>query len=112
MKAREALIAWTPVSTAFREQTAGQVKVGPLLTEGDPDWTRPFAYTGGAAYIHTRLKGASIKAQLFIEFNTLVMRDGIDPAVAHNAFLAIDEYAESISPDIRGARDPDDRNAK
>ena len=29
---------------------------------------------------------------LFILFNTLVVRDGIDPLAAHSAFLEIDEY--------------------
>jgi hypothetical protein len=35
----------------------------------------------------------------------LVARDGIAPEVAHKAFLAIDEYAERISPDIPGVRE-------
>jgi len=35
----------------------------------------------------------------------MVVGDGVDPQVAHAAFLAIDEYAEHISPDIPGARD-------
>jgi hypothetical protein len=40
---------------------------------------------------------------LFVLFNTLVIRDGIDPARAHEAFLAIDEYRRTISPDAPGA---------
>ena len=105
MKAKEAMIAWTP---AFFEKypTVGQVKVGPLLKKGDVDWTKGYPFSGGAAEVTTReLTGDAALRQLFIEFNTLVVRDGIDPLVAHKAFLAIDEYAQHISPDIPGARD-------
>ncbi|MEH3117107.1 MAG: hypothetical protein PGN25_05720 [Methylorubrum populi] len=42
-------------------------------------------------------------AMLFIDFNTLVVRDGIDPKEAHRAFLVIDEYRDRISPDVPGA---------
>jgi len=105
VKAYEALIAWTPRND--RRPTAGQVKVGPLRREGESDWASPFAMTGGAAWVATReLRGAQSVARLFIDFHTLIVRDRIDPALAHEAFLAIDEYAESISPDIHGARDP------
>jgi hypothetical protein len=40
---------------------------------------------------------------LFIEFNTIVVRDNVSVEAAHKAFLAIDEYRERISPDIEGA---------
>jgi hypothetical protein len=107
MKAHEALIAWTPAYAAdLHPATVGQVKVGPLLGEGDADWTKPYAMTGGASEVALRSwRGDKSRARLFIEFHTLVVRDGIDPQVAHAAFLAIDEYAEAISPDIPGARD-------
>ena len=42
-------------------------------------------------------------ARLFIDFQTVVVRDGIDPQVAHRAFLAIDEYRFRIAPDTEGA---------
>jgi hypothetical protein len=107
MKAHEALIAWTPNTSGWRERaTAGQVKVGPLIDADNVDWTNPFSHTGGAAYIQRRkLRGAESVAKLFIDFHTLVVRDGIESQVAHEAFLMIDEYAESISPDIAGARE-------
>ena len=44
-------------------------------------------------------------ANLFVMFNTLTVRDGIDPQVAHKAFLAIPEYCRAISPDQSGARE-------
>jgi hypothetical protein len=110
MKATEALIAWSPVQPAEwnlrRSATEGQVKIGPLLRDGMADWTRPYDFTGGAAYTYWRkLDGWQAIAMVFIEFNTLVVRDGIDPTVAHEAFLAIDEYRQRISPDMKGAKD-------
>jgi hypothetical protein len=73
MKAHEALIAWTPPDNA--DATAGQVKVGPLIAAGEADWTKPFACTGGAAFVETRkLRGAESLAQLFIDFHTIVVR--------------------------------------
>lgn len=40
---------------------------------------------------------------VFVDFHTLVVREGIAPEVAHGEFLKIDEYRELISPDIQGA---------
>ncbi len=106
MKAHEALIAWTPAN--LHTPTSGQVKVGPLLNEGEYDWTWPYSFSGGAALTRVRkLRGGESIAQLFIDFHTLVVRDGIAPEEAHKEFLAIDEYAERISADIKGSRNPD-----
>jgi hypothetical protein len=77
------------------------VKVGPLLQEDDGDWTRPYRMSGGAAKIETRKqKGKESALMAFIEFNTLVVRDHVDPQAAHREFLNIDEYAERVSPEI------------
>lgn len=104
MKAKDALIAWTPVSND-RLPTKGSVRVGPLLRENDADWTSPYAYTGGAAYTYRRdMDEWQQIAMVFIEYHTLVCRDGMDPKRVHEAFLAIDEYAERISPDLPGAQ--------
>ncbi|MDB5432518.1 MAG: hypothetical protein JWP35_3634 [Caulobacter sp.] len=106
MKAAEALVAWTPDNGIYEglKTTIGQVAVGPLIREGQGDWTDPFAYTGGAAYVARRKKkGWPLVAMVFIDFQTMVVRDGIDPQVAHEAFLAIDEYRQKIALDIAGA---------
>jgi hypothetical protein len=55
IKAADALIAWNgsePSSTfsAPRSTPWGSVAVGPLLRDDDPDWTRPYECTGGAAW--------------------------------------------------------------
>jgi hypothetical protein len=80
------------------------VKVGP-----HPDtigWSKPYAQSAGSCYL--ALKSAPEMeqlVQLFIDFHTMIVRDGIDPQTAHREFLKIDEYRERISPDIPGAED-------
>jgi hypothetical protein len=106
IKASEALIAWTPAES-WKEATRGQIKVGRLLQEDETDWTRPYAYTGGAAYTRVRdLEGAGSVAQVFVDFHTVTVRDGIDPKAAHAEFLNIEEYAEHIAADIEGSLNP------
>lgn len=36
---------------------------------------------------------------MFIHFNTLGVRDGIDPKATHKEFLKMDEYRQRISSD-------------
>lgn len=102
MRYQEALIAWTPNSDLIR--------VGPLIGRGDTDWTEwpiNYEYTGGATEIALRKCSEEYKRDLmlFIEFNTIVVRDGIPVEAAHREFLKIDEYRKRISPDIQGADD-------
>lgn len=104
MKACQALIAWTP--PGFGLATDGQVGVR-LLTDDDSEteWLGHFAYAGGAAFFGVQdLRGDAARLRVFVEFHTLVVRDGLDPQHVHDAFLAIDEYAEAIAPDTPGAR--------
>lgn len=48
---------------------------------------------------------------IFIEFNAIVVRDGIDAQDAHRAFLTIDEYRTHIAPDMSGAMRTDGSKA-
>jgi len=107
MRAAEALIAWTPNKDYEADSpTRGQIKVGPLLHHGMADWTLPYRCTGGAAYAHRRsIDGWRQIAMIFIEFNSLVLMHDMDPKVVHEAFLAIDEYRQRISPDLPGAEE-------
>lgn len=104
MKFRDAMYAWTPTTdTSTKSQTAGKVMVGlhPDLTR----WSKPYSRSAGACYLKLKVKPEVEQiAQLFIDFHTMVVRDGIDPQVAHREFLKIDEYRERISPDIPGAQ--------
>jgi hypothetical protein len=55
----------------------------------------------GALFVKVRAYKAILAiANVFIDFNTLVVRDGIDPQLAHKQFLLIDEYRERVSPEI------------
>lgn len=103
MKQSDAIIAWTPVRWAdLRPDTAGQVAVLPF-----PDTAgaaKRFMMSSGASSsgLHALPEEARI-ARLFIDFQTLVVRDGLDPQAVHAAFLAIDEYRFRIAPDTEGA---------
>lgn len=103
MKQREAIIAWTPHRwAALKPETAGQVAVLPFP---DVDGAaKRFMMRAGASSpaLHEMPEEARI-ARLFIDFQTLVVRDGIDAQAAHTAFLAIDEYRYRIAPDTEGA---------
>lgn len=104
MKQLECMIAWTPASwTDSRPETAGRVEVGPWPdTKG---WSDAYASTVGACFAELhKISEWQRTAVLFIDFNTLVVRDGMDPRAVHEAFLAIDEYATKIAPDAPGAR--------
>jgi hypothetical protein len=88
MKAKDALIAWTPAHWAcpYSAQTRGKLRIGPLLRKGDQDWTdhpHEYAFTGGAAYTAWRkYEPMKLLAMLFIEFNAMTVRDGINDAIA------------------------------
>jgi hypothetical protein len=49
-------------------------------------------------------RGAQSITGVFVEFHAMVVREGIDPIVAHEALLKIDEFAETIASDIIGSR--------
>ena len=103
MKQSEAIIAWTPARWAeLRPDTAGQVAVVPVP---DPDGaTKRFMMRSGAGSSALQALTAEARiARLFIDFQTLVVRDGLDPQAVHRAFLAIDEYRFRIAPDTEGA---------
>ena len=103
MKQSDAIIAWTPARWAeLRPDTAGQVAV---LPAPDPAGAaKRFMMRGGAGSSALQaLTGEARIARLFIDFQTLVVRDGLDPQAVHRAFLAIDEYRFRIAPDTEGA---------
>jgi hypothetical protein len=106
MKYQEALIAWTPCTDLIRVDRL-------LSSPYAPDWTEhpiSYEYTGGAAAVWLRKCKNKLQRDmmLFIEFNTIVVRDKVPVEAVHREFLKIDEYRERISPDIAGATDRDD----
>ncbi|PGH52758.1 hypothetical protein CRT60_22695 [Azospirillum palustre] len=89
------MVAWDP---GMPERVA----VGPW-----PDrarWSRGYAMSAGCTFSDRHAMDLAGKvACMFIDFHTLIVRDGIDPAAAHREFLKIGEYRKRISPDISGA---------
>jgi hypothetical protein len=101
MKAAQALIAWNPATGDYRAEAAppGAIGVGPLYSEhdGNGDWAGLYRCTGGAAYTDRRkLFGVSQQLAVMKEWYMLVYSYGIDPYLAHLAFLMIDEYQAVI----------------
>lgn len=111
MKAKDVLIAWTPSDPGTEENpTRGAVGVGPLLTPKAKDWTQGFSCTGGAAYTDRRtMTGWRQIAMVFIDYHAMVAGDGIDPMVAHEAMLEIDEFRRHMAQDIPGSQASEDR---
>jgi len=97
-KASETAIAWTPAWWKSKSETRGQVALAPRPPYRAVDPFAMWVYATEAGQ-----SGAEQIAQVMIHFHTVVVRDGIDPKVAHAAFLGIDEYRAAISPDIEGA---------
>ena len=97
MKLVEAMYGWN--------RNSDEIGVGPW-----PDttgWSDRYSLSGGACYTNIRQMSSDQQvAQIFIDFHTLVVRDGVDVQAVHRAFLKIDEFRRSIAPDILGA-DPE-----
>jgi hypothetical protein len=91
MKLKIAFVWWFP---------GGDVGVVCRNAEGRLDDIPKRAWWMPAA--HRDFKSHS-KLCMFVLFNTLVVRDKVDPQVAHQAFLAIDEYRKTISYNTPGA---------
>jgi hypothetical protein len=101
IKAANALIAWNGASDGCerspRASPCGAVAVGPLLSDGDPDWTSLYECTGGAAWARRHgLADAEQRYQVMLDWYQLVYAYGVHPYAAHRAFLAIAEYEEII----------------
>jgi hypothetical protein len=89
VKLKGAMIAWTPKR---------EVKVGPWPdTSG---WSKSYDVTDGACFMRWgEFTEDQRQKALFVVFHTMVVRDEVDPSVAHDALMVIDEYRELIAPD-------------
>jgi hypothetical protein len=99
MKLTEADVIWTPSNAEAPNCGAVRVerhKSGWQRTRGDL-WM-PAGALGECGQIDTKRSRERQLLAMFILFNTLVVRDGIDARRAHQAFLGIDEYRMAISP--------------
>jgi hypothetical protein len=98
LKMQEALVAWNAGTD--------QIRVGPL-ERGAPDWTVApirYRYTGGAAHKFVReMDDATARRYVLTLFNTLIIRDKVEPLAAHTALCGIYEFASSINEECPGA---------
>jgi hypothetical protein len=109
------MVAWNPKHSTPELDRLGKIKPDGAVEVGIwPDktgWSAPYDSTAGCC--ESARSGSSLEgkvAQMFIDFHTLVVGDGIDPMAAHREFLKIVEYRGRISPDIKGAEtDPDEQ---
>src|SRR5712691_9598332 len=92
------MAAWNPINRHIVTAEPGKIVVGPW-----PDtigWSDKLRFTTGACYMERHNCDKWLKiAMMFIDFNTMVLRDGIAPQDAHREFLKIDEYRRHIAPD-------------
>jgi hypothetical protein len=118
MKMTEADVIWTPRyddgtirelerrGHGVRYPDAGAIRVerhgsGWQRTPGDP-WM-PATCLGYMGEVPTKNNRDRQLLAMIILFNTITVRDRVNVNDAHNAFLAIDEYRTTISPDAPGA---------
>ncbi len=95
MKASEAIIAWNGYDDFRSEGRPGSIAVGPLLFDGDSDWTRPYLFTAGAAEVYRRnLPDTEQHLAVLKDFYMLVQVYGLHPYLVHRAFMHIDEYRD------------------
>ncbi len=90
MNYRETMIAWNVGKP--------EIEVGPW-----PDrhgWSDRYEMTTAPCEADMRQRSPDqLLAQLFINFNTIVVRDRVPTEAAHQAFMAINEYRDHIAPD-------------
>lgn len=106
MKITEADILWVPAYS--KEPDAGDIVVKKHGTHHRSQYPNhvwmPATDMGPYGTVHTaRTDDTRRLLAMFILFNTVTVRDGIDVTKAHEAFLAIDEYRKTIAPDAPGA---------
>jgi hypothetical protein len=100
----EADIIWTPADADV--STAGAVRVERHLSgwqRTPQDRWMPAAEAWGLGCALSKSDPIRRLLSLFILFNTITVRDGIEIAKAHDAFLVVDEYRRAISTDTPGA---------
>jgi hypothetical protein len=100
-----AVILWTPARAVNEPSSRFAVTMGKVKIVGRSfgDWPDNFRMSYGACNLDDWRNPEQRLKRLFIAFVTLSARDGMDPNATHEAFLAIPEYRQSISPDQFGA---------
>ncbi len=91
---KSVMIAWTPRSDRVRSGT----------WPDETGWSDGYMMTGGACYRDVRnMPELVAKAYLVNLFNTLVIRDQVDPIAAHKALCGVTEFRQAINLQCPGA---------
>lgn len=94
MKAKQAFIAWTPMSFT-KNPTRGQIRV---VHERDRRMVADLRFSSGACNREWReARGERPKVNLLSLFIAIVVRDGINPKAAHKEFCQVEEYVAHVS---------------
>jgi hypothetical protein len=105
MRLVEALISWQPSWMGASGVPVGiseQVRVERRGQHGDR--ARRYRWSdGGCRADLQRMKRKAATAYVILLFNTLVLRDGMNPAAVHRELLKIDEYRRGINLEVDGA---------
>lgn len=103
----KAMLLWTSTSRGGGPSSPHAATVGKVeIVEHPPGLggrSKQFLSSYGACNFDDWRKPEKRLLFLFIAFNTLTVRDGMDPKVTHEAFLAIPEYRQVIWPERLGS---------
>ena len=103
MKLTDADVVWTHAKS--ETPRAGEIRI----ERHGSDWKRALGefWQPAAQWNQCISRKADTREEhllaMFILFNTVTVRDGIDVKKAHDAFLQIEEYCKTISLDAPGA---------
>ena len=98
------VVAWTPAGD-LDDPTAGKIRIGHKA--GNNAWSRPYAFVEGAVWVGWKDQPLAVRVvRMLLLFQAIVVRDGIDPQLAHKEFLKVDEYRRNIACDIPGSTNP------
>ena len=102
MKANDAVVWWV-IGDECGVELAEDFERRDFRGRQDFRWMPVRKALGTGGLLPFGKKDVVFKLSLFVLFNTLVVRDRIDPQAVHRSFLAIEEYRRTISPDMTGA---------
>jgi hypothetical protein len=104
MRYRDMMIGWTPKRFETNDGRPWGVRVD--VWPDKVGWSRRYFMTDGACWLESRnWTPGQQTLRIMTLFNTLIVRDGLDPQEVHREFCKIDEYRAAISRDIDGADD-------
>lgn len=96
MKLKETVILYQYPNAENNLQ--GRIKLIPYGTKGN---FREFSCSSGACYLRIHeMADDQLTYYLFNHAMHLIIRDGLDPKIVHNAFCEIKEYRDGLAYDV------------